>query len=202
MRKNIPKIQYITQDSDRFSHSDQARLMFKKGIECVQIRMKNSSEEEILRQSKKALKYAEQYNLTLIINDSIEITKEIGAHGVHLGLSDTPINEAREFLGDEFIIGGTANTIKDIQLQQSLGADYVGLGPFKPTTTKKNLSPIIGLNGYKEILFQMKNLKLDIPIIAVGGIQLNDIETLTQTGLYGVALSGALLQTLNNHNTD
>ncbi|MPQ46679.1 thiamine phosphate synthase [Marinifilum sp. N1E240] len=202
MRKNIPKIQYITQDSARFSHSEQARLMFEKGIECVQIRMKNSTEEEILTQAKQALQSAKKYGKTLIINDSIEIAKEIGAHGVHLGLSDTPINEARDFLGDEFIIGGTTNTIEDIQLQQSRGANYVGLGPFKHTTTKKNISPIIGLNGYKEILFQMKNLKLDIPIIAVGGIQLNDIETLTQTGLYGVALSGALLQTLNNHNTD
>jgi len=198
MRKSVPKIQYITQDSDRFSHSEQARLMFEKGIECVQIRMKNSTEEEILSQAKQALQSAKKYGKTLIINDSIKIAKNIGAHGIHLGLSDTPINKAREFLGDEFIIGGTANTLNDIQLQKSRGADYVGLGPFKHTTTKKNLSPIIGFDGYEQILSQMKMINLEIPIVAVGGIQIGDIETLTQTGLYGVALSGALLQTLNN----
>lgn len=198
MKRAIPKIQYITQDHPKLSHSDQARLAFEQGMEAVQIRMKDSCSHDILKEAALALKYANQYDRTLIINDSIDIAKEIGAHAVHLGLNDTAINEARKILGDDIIIGGTANTMEDILLQKSRGADYIGLGPYRHTTTKKNLSPIVGVDGYKEIIKQMNEKKIHIPIIAVGGILLDEIEMLSQEGLYGVAISGALLKTLNN----
>ncbi|PXY02787.1 thiamine phosphate synthase [Marinifilum breve] len=198
MQKRIPKIQYITQDHPQLSHSDQARLAFEQGIEAVQIRMKDSCSNDILKEATLALQYARQFDRILIINDSIEFAKEIGAHAVHLGLNDTSIDEARQILGDDIIIGGTANTFEDILLQKSRGADYVGLGPYRHTTTKKNLSPIVGIGGYREIIRQMNEKKIHTPIIAVGGILLDEIEMLQQTGLYGVAISGALLKTLNN----
>ena len=198
MTKRVPKIQFITQDHPTLSHSEQARLAFEKGVESVQIRMKNNSRDEILEEASKALQYAKQNNGILIINDSIDIAKEIGAPAVHLGLNDTPIDEAREILGENVIIGGTANTFEDILLQKSRGADYAGLGPFRHTTTKKNLSPVVGMEGYKAILSQMEEKEINIPIVAVGGILLDEIEILKQAGLYGVAISGALLKTLNN----
>jgi thiamine-phosphate pyrophosphorylase len=196
MNKLIAELQYITQDSERFSHAEQAKLMFEKGVKCVQIRMKNSTKEDIIAQAKEALLYARQHHSCLLINDSIEIAKEIGADGVHLGLHDTPIDEARKFLGEDFIIGGTANTLEHIILQQERGADYVGLGPFKHTTTKKNLSPIIGLEGYRKINNALREQNCNIPIVAVGGICMEDIESIKETGLFGVAISGALLQSL------
>ncbi len=196
MNKRIEQLQYITQDTDIFSHAEQAELMFRKGVKCVQIRMKNSSESEIVFQAKEALVYARKYKGCLLINDSVEIAKEIEADGVHLGLNDMPIDEARKILGDQFIIGGTANTIDQILLQAKRGADYVGLGPFRHTTTKKNLSPIIGLEGYQQIGKALKEFDCEIPVIGVGGIRMEDIAPIKETGLFGVAISGALLQSI------
>ncbi|WP_421919125.1 thiamine phosphate synthase [Marinifilum sp.] len=202
MQRAIPKIQYITQDHAVLSHSMQAKLAFENGIEAVQIRMKNSSKEEIFEEASKALQYANDQKGTLIINDSIEIAKEIGAHALHLGLKDTPIDEARKILGKEIIIGGTANTLNDIILQKSRGADYVGVGPFRHTTTKKNLSTIVGMEGYQKILSEMNEKEIEIPLVAVGGILLDEIEELQHAGMHGVAISGALLKILNNHKHD
>ena len=200
MNKGIEQLQYITQDSDLFSHAEQANLMFEKGVKCVQIRMKNSTKNEIIAQSKEALVFARKHRACLLINDSVEIAKEIGADGVHLGLYDTPIDKARNFLGDNFIIGGTANTLEHILLQKSRGADYIGLGPFRHTTTKKNLSTIIGLEGYKQICTALRNQNCNIPLVAVGGIRLDDIADIEEVGMFGVAISGALLQSIVEKN--
>jgi thiamine-phosphate pyrophosphorylase len=202
MKRNIPKIQYITQDHPTLTHSEQAKLAFEKGMEAVQIRMKDSNRDDILHEAKLAMKYANEFNACLIINDSIEIAKEVGAHAVHLGLQDMSIDKARQIIGNDTILGGTANTVKEILLQKSRGADYVGLGPYRHTTTKKNLSPIIGLEGYKTIISQLMEKNIDIPLVAVGGIQLDEIDRLINEGLYGVAISGSLLKTLNNQNND
>lgn len=196
MHKTIAKLQYITQESNRFSHAEQARIMFERGVNWVQMRMKKSTEIEIQSQCEMAMLHAQKYGGTLIINDNIHIAKSVGAHGVHLGLKDVPIDEARLFLGDDFIIGGTANTFNDLLLQYEKGADYVGLGPFRFTTTKQNLSAIIGLDGYRTICAQAKANKVEIPIIAVGGITLDDVPELECAGIFGVAISGALLKTI------
>lgn len=188
----IPKIQYITRDDSNYSHAEQARIMFENDIKWVQIRMKNTSMDEVLEQAKIAMVYAHQHEGTLIINDSIEIAQKVKAHGIHLGLKDTPVDEARKIMGNKVIIGGTANTIEDIQMQVAKSADYVGLGPFRFTNTKKNLSPIIGLAGYKEIKRQLLRLTITTPIVAVGGILETDIEEIMKTGMDGIAISGAL----------
>lgn len=191
--KQIANIQYITQDHPQLSHAEQAKLMFENGINWVQVRMKNSSKEEIIIQAKEALEYAIFYNATLIINDHVNICKQIGAHGVHVGLNDISAAEARICLGSNSIIGGTANCIEDIELQICNGVDYVGLGPFRFTTTKKNLSPIIGLEGYKLLVAEMKKRNIVIPIVAVGGITMEDIPQIYDAGIFGVAISTALL---------
>ncbi len=190
--KQIAKLQYITRDNDQYSHAEQARLMFEYGINWVQLRMKKNSEIEVLEQAELALRYAKRAHGQLIINDYVNIVKTIGAHGVHLGLNDLPICQAREILGNDIIIGGTANTIEDIKLQVSRGADYVGLGPFRFTETKENLSSIIGIEGYKDIMKELQNLKLNVPMVAVGGIKKDDIEHIINTGIYGIAISGSL----------
>jgi thiamine-phosphate pyrophosphorylase len=191
--KLISRIQYITQDNAQLTHAQQAKLMFENGVDWVQIRMKNCSKEAIIVQAKEALFYARALGGKLIINDHIDICKELGADGVHVGLSDTDVAETRAYLGNNFIIGGTANTIEDIQLHLKNGADYIGLGPFRFTTTKKNLSPIIGLDGYKQLVAEMQKRNIQIPVVAVGGIMMTDIEDIQSVGLYGVAISTALL---------
>jgi len=190
--REIPDIQYITRDDPACSPSEQAKRMFQDGIKWVQIRMKKATEAEILAEADKAMGYARQFDGRLIINDSIEIARKVNAHGIHLGLKDTPVDEARKILGDEIIIGGTANTLEDIQLQVSKGADYVGLGPFRFTGTKENLSPVIGLDGYQKIMDQLGKLNISTPMVAVGGLLESDIDPILQTGINGVAISGAL----------
>lgn len=192
--KQISNIQYITQDHPQLSHAEQAKLMYENGINWVQIRMKNASKEEFVAEAEKAMEYARKLDGVLLINDHVDICKQVGAHGVHVGLSDMAIAEARSVLGEDAIIGGTANTIEDIEWHLKNGADYVGLGPFRFTTTKKNLSPIIGLEGYEKLVGEMKERNITIPVVAVGGITMDDIAYIQATGLFGVAISSALLK--------
>jgi thiamine-phosphate pyrophosphorylase len=192
----VPEIQYITRDHELLSHAEQARLAFDSGIKWVQLRMKNSSSGEIIKQAEKALSYANACGGKLIINDSADIARDIKAHGLHLGLKDMPVDEARSLLGADFIIGGTANTVEEVVHQAKKGADYVGLGPFRYTTTKKNLSPVLGMHSYHHIIEELKLRNISIPIVAVGGITPDDIPAILDAGMVGVAISGALLNQL------
>ena len=128
----------------------------------------------------------------LIINDNPALVHAIGADGVHLGKTDMAPTEARRLLGPDFIIGGTANTFADIEQLTAAGVNYIGLGPFRFTTTKQNLSPILGLAGYQALLAQVRAAGLAVPIVGIGGIVLADVPALLATGLHGVAVSGAI----------
>ena len=130
---------------------------------------------------------------TFIIDDHVGLVKEIGADGVHLGKNDMPIADARKLRGKDFIIGATANTIDDVRVNYAAGADYIGCGPFRFTETKKNLSPVLGLEGYKDILRCMKEENINIPVVAIGGITAEDIPQIKQAGVDGIALSGSVL---------
>lgn len=123
----------------------------------------------------------------------MELVERCGADGVHLGKNDMPVDEARRLLGNDRIIGGTANTFEDIERLHRQGADYIGCGPFRFTTTKKNLSPVLGLEGYKRIVSNMKAHGIDLPIVAIGGILKSDIADIMQTGVTGIAVSGGIL---------
>ena len=110
-----------------------------------------------------------------------------------------PIDKARRLLGKDKIIGGTANTFEDVKRIYSAGADYIGCGPFRFTTTKKKLSPILGLDGYKRIIEQMNAYRINLPVIAIGGILLPDVSDIMQTGVSGIAVSGAILNADNDN---
>jgi thiamine-phosphate pyrophosphorylase len=156
--------------------------------------MKDASAEEILPIAEKALSMCRKYEATFIIDDHVELAKQIKADGVHLGKLDMPIAEARKILGSDFIIGGTANTFEDVKAHSEAGADYIGCGPFRFTTTKKNLSPVLGLEGYRRIVRQMKEAGVRLPVVAIGGITKEDIPSLMETGITGIALSGSILR--------
>ena len=104
-----------------------------------------------------------------------------------------PVAQARQFLGKNYIIGGTANTFEDVMLHYRSGADYIGCGPFRFTTTKQKLSPTLGLEGYRNIIQQMTEANIHIPIVALGGITRYDISDILATGVQGIALSGTIL---------
>jgi thiamine-phosphate pyrophosphorylase len=190
----IEKLQYITQETTTLSHIDCAREACISGVKWVQLRVKNKSDEEYLEIAKEVKIICDLYDVILIINDNVAIASEIDAHGVHLGSSDMYISEARSILGKDAIIGGTANTLKDIERLIGQQANYIGLGPFKFTETKKNLSPVLGLDGYQEILSELKHSYLlsETPIIAIGGIDIYDVDAILDTGVFGIAVSGLL----------
>ena len=190
-------VQFITHYTERYSHLDSVRIALEGGCRWIQLRMKEASPENILPIAKEAMNLCRKYDATFIIDDYVELAKQIGADGVHLGKKDMPITEARKILGKDFIIGGTGNTFEDIQMLYKAGANYIGCGPFRFTTTKKNLSPILGLEGYQQIISQMKENNISLPLIAIGGITKKDIPSLMQTGINGIALSGSILRAEN-----
>lgn len=104
-----------------------------------------------------------------------------------------PVAEARRFLGEEFLIGGTANTADDVLRLKRESADYVGCGPFRFTTTKQKLAPILGLEGYRTLMHRLAVENLSIPVCAIGGITLADIPEILATGVRGIAVSGSIL---------
>ncbi len=187
-------IQFITHYTEQYSYLDSVRIALEGGCRWIQLRMKDASTEEILPIAKETLVMCREYNATLIIDDHVELAKQIKADGVHLGQFDMPIAEARRILGKDFLIGGTANTFEDILIHHKAGADYIGCGPFRFTTTKKNLSPVLGLEGYRRIVLQMNEAGIHLPIVAIGGITKEDIPPLMKTGITGIALSGSILR--------
>ena len=187
-------IQFITHYTERYTYLDSVRIALEGGCRWIQLRMKDVSSVEILPIALEALALCRKHNATFIINDHVKIAKQIEADGVHLGKSDMSITEARKILGKDFIIGGTANTYEDVQMLYKAGADYIGCGPFRYTTTKKNLSPVLGLEGYRHIVSQMEEKGIQLPIVAIGGITKEDIPSLMQTGINGIAISGSILR--------
>ena len=190
-------LQFITHYTERYTYLDSVRIALEGGCRWIQLRMKEASPKDILPIAKEAMSLCRKYDATFIIDDFVELAKQIGADGVHLGKNDMPIAEARKILGQDFIIGGTANTFENVQMLYKTGANYIGCGPFRFTTTKKNLSPILGLEGYQQIISLMKEHKISLPLVAIGGITKKDIPSLMQTGISGIALSGSILRSEN-----
>jgi len=197
----ISKLQYITQEMEGFTHAQLAEEACMDGVDWIQLRVKNKSLAEWKKIALDTLAVCKKYNAKLIINDNVSLTKEIGAAGVHLGKLDMTTSEARKILGNKFIIGGTANTFEDIKMHAAAGVDYVGLGPFRFTTTKETLSPVLGIEGYTTILQRCSAEKINIPIISIGGIVSNDISEILSTGVYGVAVAGAITFSKNKIET-
>ena len=194
MEDKTVELQFITHFTDTYSYYDSARMALEGGCRWIQLRMKDTSVDEVEREAIRLQGLCKDYGATFIIDDHLELVNKIHADGVHLGKKDMPVAEARKILGKEFIIGGTANTFDDVKMHYEAGADYIGCGPFRFTTTKKALSPVLGLEGYRSIIQQMNEADIHLPIVAIGGITLEDIPSIMETGITGIALSGTILR--------
>lgn len=187
-------IQFISHYTDQYSYLDSIRLALEGGCRWVQLRMKDASIQDFLRIGKEVRRLCDSYQATFILDDHVELVREIGADGVHLGKKDMPVAEARKTLGNDCIIGGTANTFDEVKMHYEASANYIGCGPFRFTTTKQGLAPVLGLEGYRSIIAQMSAEGIDLPLVAIGGITAEDIPAIMQTGVSGIALSGAVLR--------
>lgn len=190
-------IQYISNSNAKYSHLQGIRLALAGGCRWIQLRMKDCADDEIIPVAKQVKELCLEYGAKFVIDDNVEIAKLLDLDGVHLGKNDMPVAEARILLGENKIIGGTANTFEDVERIYQDGADYIGCGPFRFTTTKKRLAPILGLEGYRSITSRMKSAGIDIPMVAIGGIKAGDIKDIMQTGVDGIALSGSVLNAEN-----
>ena len=186
-------IQFITHENQRFDYVEGAEMALRGGCKWVQLRMKDATDNKFLSIGRKVAALCRNHNATFLLDDRVHLVAELGADGVHLGKNGMPISEARRILGNEKIIGGTANTFADVQHLAAQGADYIGCGPFRYTPTKRNLAPILGLEGYQNILKQMQQAGISLPLIAIGGIVSTDIATLRGIDVNGIAVSGAVL---------
>ncbi len=190
-------IQFITHSNSRYGYVEGARLALEGGCRWIQLRMKDAEEAEFLSAAKQIAAMCKEYGATFLLDDHVEWVEKTGADGVHLGKNDMPVDEARKILGADRIIGGTANTFEDVERLWRQGANYIGCGPYRFTTTKKNLSPVLGLEGYRHIIGQMKEHGINLPVVAIGGILQPDIKDVMATGVSGIAVSGAVLNAEN-----
>ncbi len=188
----IASLHYITQNLPTIPHWEQAEKACLGGVKWVQLRVKNTPYEQWREIALKTQAVCKRFHAKLIINDNFQLAHEIGADGVHLGKTDPSPVDARALLVDAVIIGGTANTIDDIRNLHKAGVNYIGCGPYRFTKTKENLSPIVGLEGYKALIKQCREEGLTLPIIGIGGIQLEDLTLLKEIGLHGVAVSSVI----------
>ena len=187
-------LQFITHQTPRYSYVEGAIEALNGGCKWIQLRMKEAAYDEICNAIEQLKPLCKEKGAILILDDYAELAAKLDIDGVHLGKNDMPPQEARNLIGEKYIIGGTANTIDDIKNLVAQGVDYIGLGPFRHTDTKKNLSPILGLDGYKNILSQCNEAGITTPIVANGGIEPEDIPALMKTGISGIALSGTILR--------
>jgi len=193
----MEKIIYISQGKSPEEHISGIQKVLDAGVKWVQLRLKSIDIEEVEEIAAICKDMTLKYNAQLFLNDYVQVAKKLNINGLHVGKEDLPINKARKIVGEKCIIGGTANTFEDIFLHAKNGANYIGLGPYQFTSTKEKLSPVLGINGYETILAQCKENLINLPIFAIGGIQLEDIVSIFKTGIDGVALSGLLFNAPN-----
>lgn len=191
------RLQFISHQNEKLGYLDGIREALAGGCKWIQLRMKGATDDEVRPIALQVKEWCREQQAIFLIDDRVALVKELQIDGVHLGKNDMPIAEARKILGDGFFIGGTANTFEDVKAHYEAGADYIGCGPFRFTTTKEKLSPILGLEGYKDIIQKMEEESIDIPLVAIGGITKEDIPEIMKTGVNGIALSGCILHAVN-----
>lgn len=187
-------LQFITHPSEVYSIPEEVQMALEGGCRWIQLRMKDATDEEVREVAREIIPLCRENEAFLVLDDRVEMAIELGVHGVHLGKHDMPVREARELMGPQAIIGATANTLEDILALEGADIDYIGLGPYRHTTTKRNLAPLLGAEGYAEIIAEVRCRRIDTPIVAIGGIELTDIAVLKQAKVNGVAVSGAIIR--------
>ncbi len=185
-------LQYITNTDCKTPVTDQIFAVIEGGCKWIQIRMKDASDDDIRKVVEAVKPTCIEKEVFLILNDRVELAKELNVGGVHLGKMDTLPSKARMILGPAAVIGVTANTYSDVVAVSQLDIDYYGIGPFRYTDTKKNLAPVLGLEGIRKICFEMAENDITIPHVAVGGIRYEDVLPLIEAGVNGIAVSGAI----------
>lgn len=187
--KDCFPVMCLTRDGAGIAHAAQAGRLCAAGARWIQLRMKDSPRASWLAEAAAASRECRRHGALLVVNDSVDVALESGADGVHLGTLDGDWRGARRRLGTRLILGGTVNNADDARRAVQSGClDYVGVGPLRFTKTKVNLSPILGLEGVRAVLGDLRGL----PAWVIGGVEPPDLPDLREAGAAGVAVSSAL----------
>ena len=185
----VGKLHVITDTvvQSRYSHEELARMALSGGADTIQFRMKTGSTRDMIDTAKIMKELCEKVNVPLVVNDRVDVALASGAHGVHLGKTDFPIYIARKILGNDKIIGGSAQNVEDAMKCAEEGADYIGFGPIYSTTSKEDVGFVKGI-----ILLQELISRVPLPVIAIGGIDENNAAEVMRSGAHGVAVISAV----------
>lgn len=194
MKKFIERLHFITHDIDQFNHVEQARLACQAGAKWIQYRCLTKSDDELLKDINAIAEICDDWGSTLIVTDHIHLKGKADIQGFHIEDMDADFRQLRKQLGEEVTIGGSSNTVKGLLRLAEEGADYAGFGPFKTTVTKPNNAPLLGIKGYHQAMLILNEKDIDLPILAVGGVTLTDVDALMETGIFGIAVSAAINQ--------
>jgi thiamine-phosphate pyrophosphorylase len=194
MKKFIEKLQFITHDIEQHSHIEQAKIACEAGAKWIQYRCLTKSDDELLKDINVIAELCDDWGATLIVTDHIHLNGKADIQGFHIEDMDADFRQLREELGEAITIGGSSNTVEGLLRIAEEGADYAGFGPFKVTTTKPNNAPLLGFEGYKDAIAILQQQQIELPVLAVGGVTLNDIDELLKTGVFGIAASSAINQ--------
>lgn len=181
---------YLVTDSlfnKGYSVLKQVDLALQGGVKIIQLREKELSVADFIKLASEALKLTRANGAFLIINDSLEVMTAAGADGIHLGQDDMPVNEARKILGEDFIIGISVKNLEEAIKAEEGGADYLAVNGVFPTSTKKDLGYLPGLERVTQI-----REKTRLPVIGIGGINLQNCRSVIEAGAHGVAVVTAI----------
>ncbi|SFA42946.1 thiamine-phosphate diphosphorylase [Pedobacter suwonensis] len=190
--KYIEKLHYITHDIPHLSHIEQAQLACEAGAKWIQYRCLSKSDEALLQDINAIAEICDDWGTTLIVTDHVHLNGKADIQGFHIEDMNADFIALRKLVGNDITLGGSANTLENLIRLAKEGADYAGYGPLGATETKPNNYQHLGFEGYQQVVKALKAQAINIPVLAVGGIRTYDVEALMQTGIYGIAVSGAI----------
>jgi thiamine-phosphate pyrophosphorylase len=194
MKKFIEKLQFITHDIDQLTHIEQVQIACEAGAKWIQYRCLTKDDEALLKDINVIAEICDDWGATLIVTNHVHLNRKADIQGFHIEDMDADFIALREQLGEDITIGGSSNTAEGLIRLAAEGVDYAGCGPFSITTTKPNNSPLLGLAGYANVVSLLQEKEITMPVLAVGGVKLEDVDSLMATGIFGIAASSAINQ--------
>ena len=189
MKKYISKFHYLTQDLPERSHLEQVQIACQAGANWIQYRCLTKPDDQLIDEISQIAVICDDWGATLIITGHYHLLDRVDVQGVHIEDFDADLIAIRRRIGEEKTLGASATNMQQLlQVERTGVADYCGYGPFAQTTTKPNDRPLLGFEGYR----RLQEHPVNIPVIAIGGIQINDVKPLTETGVYGIAIAAAV----------
>ena len=192
MNKYISNFHFITHDLPERSHVQQVQLACEAGARFIQYRCLTKEDRELITEINTIAEICDDWGTTLIITNHYHLLPQLDVQGVHIESITANFERIRQEIGEGKTLGVSASSLADILRLAEGPVDYISYGPFSITQTKPNNYPLVSLENYRLVASQLKACKINVPVLAVGGVQLTDVEALLSTGIYGVAVSAAV----------